>query len=75
MTATALQKMHRRAQKAEGELARLHQAIISAGRQGRKPDRSRYYYMIGWMVSHTAPSCHLIGQTDAPVENPCGDRV
>lgn len=67
MSKTALQAMHRRAQKAEGELSRLRASILSAGRQGRRfEDHGRNYYMIGWMVAHIAPARHLVEQTDTP---------
>jgi hypothetical protein len=56
--------MHRRAQKAEGELARLKEAVRLAGEFGRDFNGSRHYYMMGYLLAHTTPARHIIEETD-----------
>lgn len=58
--AYALEKMHRRAQRAEGKLAKLEESIrIAASHSARLQDtekRGHMYYLLGYMVSHIKPS-------------------
>ena len=64
VTAWSYQRMHRRAQKAEGELARLKEAVRLAGFSGRDFNGSRHYYLMGWLLAHTAPARRIIEETD-----------
>lgn len=54
-----LKDMHRRAQKAEGKLQRIEEALSEANRYAlmKTPSEDRYH-MLGWMISHMPPVMH-----------------
>lgn len=54
-----LRTMHRRAQKAEGKLSRIEEALTAANKYAtaRTPTEDRYH-MLGWMISHMPPVMH-----------------
>jgi hypothetical protein len=59
---TQAQKMHRRAQKAEGELQRMKAAFQTAVHYSLLPNSDRYS-TCGWMLLHMPPFMHLITPT------------
>jgi hypothetical protein len=69
MALTPLQKMHRRAQKAEGELARMKQDFAAAAEYALAKNVSDRHFMLGWMLWHIPPFMHLVSKAKNPPPN------
>lgn len=54
-------EMHRRAQRAEGELARFKDALLSANKHAtaERNQQRDPYRMLGWMIAHISPLMHF----------------